>query len=432
MDRYAQRNVAPLRKKRKAAKRKSDLNYKKKGSIRNINGIVYMDFIYHGKRVRESSGLAWNEKNVLDERKKLDRIMMKIEDGAFRFKEHFPESRHVAYFTSLEQHAFGFKKTPAEVNVGEDLLAWQARRETAGVVEGRTTYGHSSYLTNYLIPFFGGMTYAELNKVVFERFIAWAKERKLKGEPITNTTINKIFTPLRMTCKDAIIENGWGGSYDPFFGFKKLPEEPSEEIFPFSLKEQKLIRAALPEFWRPYFDVAFRIGLRQSEEIGLKPGDINWEKGVIRVRRAITLDKHGKRTEGKTKNKHSVRTIKLKPFMLKALLAQKKIHKGTGGVYFFTMPDGTRVDPYRLRKDVWKPALEAAQVEPRAMKQTRHSFATNALAFNENPAWIAKVMGHKDTTMIIKVYMRFAEDLKGTPDGSGLGKAYGRLVGEDS
>ena len=235
-----------------------------------------------------------------------------------------------------------------------------------------------------------------------------------------------------MTCKDAIIENGWGTAHHPFFGFKKLPEERSEEIFLFSLKEQKLNPCGPPRNLEAAFDVAFRIGLRESEEIGLKPGDINWEKGVVRVRRAITLDKHGKRTEGKTKNKHSVRTIKLKPFMLKALLAQKKIHKGTGGVYFFTMPDGTRVDPYRLRKDVWKPALEAAQVEPRAMKQTRHSFATNALAFNENPAWIAKVMGHKDTTMIIKVYMRFAEDLKGTPDGSGLGKAYGRLVGEDS
>jgi integrase len=57
------------------------------------------------------------------------------------------------------------------------------------------------------------------------------------------------------------------------------------------------------------------------------------------------------------------------------------------------------------------------------MRQTRHSFATNALIYGD-PLWIAKVMGHRNTNMIINVYMKLIEDAKGTTDGSLLAKAY--------
>ena len=77
-----------------------------------------------------------------------------------------------------------------------------------------------------------------------------------------------------------------------------------------------------------------------------------------------------------------------------------------------------------LRRHVWTPSLKKAKVRMREMKQTRHSFATNALSFGESPLWIAKVMGHCNTEMIIKVYSRYIEDAKGTVDGDSLTRAY--------
>ncbi len=58
------------------------------------------------------------------------------------------------------------------------------------------------------------------------------------------------------------------------------------------------------------------------------------------------------------------------------------------------------------------------------MRQTRHSFATNALLYAENALWIANVLGHRNTDMIIKVYAKSIERLQGIPDGGGLAKAY--------
>lgn len=62
------------------------------------------------------------------------------------------------------------------------------------------------------------------------------------------------------------------------------------------------------------------------------------------------------------------------------------------------------------------------------MKQTRHSFATNALSCGENPLWIAKVMGHRDTDMIIKVYGKFIENASGHKDGIHLDAIYNELI----
>jgi integrase len=52
------------------------------------------------------------------------------------------------------------------------------------------------------------------------------------------------------------------------------------------------------------------------------------------------------------------------------------------------------------------------------MKQTRHSFATVALSCGESPLWIAKVMGHRNTEMVIKVYSKYIENAGGFSDGA--------------
>ena len=108
--------------------------------------------------------------------------------------------------------------------------------------------------------------------------------------------------------------------------------------------------------------------------------------------------------------------------MLEALRAQEKIYELYKGEYFFCTTTGDQVNLSNLRNRVWIPALEKAGLEYRELKQTRHSFATVALSSMENPLWIAQVMGHRNTEMIIKVYGKYIERAVGTQDGSRLDK----------
>jgi integrase len=125
---------------------------------------------------------------------------------------------------------------------------------------------------------------------------------------------------LKMICKDAAISYGWQSNFNPFFGFKRLPEGNSyENIQPFNLAEQARIIRTLPVHWKSYFMFAFSSGLRQGEQIALQPDDIDWSRNLLSVRRAFTRDDNGKVMLGETKNRYSRRVIKLTESMLKPL-----------------------------------------------------------------------------------------------------------------
>ena len=228
-----------------------------------------------------------------------------------------------------------------------------------------------------------------------------------------------------MICKNAAIKYGWGTTFNPFFGYKKLDEEgEAEKIDPFSLEEQSLIISSLPDHWKPYFRFAFCSGLRSGEQLSLRVEDVNLEKNQISIRRALTLNEEGKVIEDKAKNRYSRRTINLLPVVREILDAQMAICNDLGSNYLFCTPQGTQVQRDNLRGRVWEPALKKAGVPYRPMMQTRHSFATTALSLGENPLWIAKVMGHSTTRMVIDVYARYIENLNGTVDGGKLNDAY--------
>jgi integrase len=277
-----------------------------------------------------------------------------------------------------------------------------------------------------LEPFFGERPFSDLNLIAFDQFFSWARNQQYRGFSVSNATLNKCMTVLKMVCKSAQIYYGWSNGFDPFAGCKKLPvEDPYEKVNPFSIAEQKRLIQALPDHWKPYFKFAFCIGLRQGEQIGLKPADIDWDNQILTIRRAMTRDEHGRPVEGRTKNKYSRRSIKLLPVMMEPLIEQRCIaDQFESAEYFFCTPTGSRIHPSNFRRRVWIPALQKARLEIRDMRQTRHSFATNALSCGENPLWIANVLGHRNTEMIIKVYSKYVEKSHGSRDGQSFNALY--------
>jgi integrase len=65
------------------------------------------------------------------------------------------------------------------------------------------------------------------------------------------------------------------------------------------------------------------------------------------------------------------------------------------------------------------PTLDTAKLRRRTFYQTRHTFASNALAAGENPKWVADMLGHKSTQILFDVYERFIPRRTRT-DGSAL------------
>lgn len=423
-------------------RRKSDANRHRFGSVRRMNGYVYVDFRYLGERVRENSGFSWNEENRRQVRRMPDKIEMQIEAGKLRFAETFPKSKKREVFAAKEREVLGFQKSPKDVRFGEYIKEWLDLKSNNGTITGRTANGYAGYIRSYLKPYFGEMDFESINAHSMEEFIVWAKRRR-SGKPIKIESIKKYFVVLKMALTKAAIQYKWK-DYNPFFGFEGFKhrtddivtvetedghlivlDEEDDPILPFSIAEVKVIISALPDHWKPLFRFAASSGLRPGELICLMPHDIDWEQETVTVRRALTLDKDGHPVIGRTKNKYSRRTIRLTKSMKDALLAQQKIYDKFGGKYCFCSPTGCRVDLSNFRNQVWQKTLEQAKVDYRPIKQARHTFATLAISRGEDLSWIAKVMGHANTQMIHKHYARFIENANGTVNGSKLDGLFG-------
>jgi integrase len=125
-----------------------------------------------------------------------------------------------------------------------------------------------------------------------------------------------------------------------------------------------------------------------------------------------------------TKNMSSRRTVPLSTDLMETIRTQAEISRSFECPYLFCTPNGKRVQRDNLRGRVWAPALVAAGIDYRPMSQTRHSFATTALSAGESPLWIAKIMGHNSTLMLIEVYSKYVQDANGTQDGSLVNALY--------
>ncbi|MBU1417313.1 MAG: site-specific integrase [Proteobacteria bacterium] len=397
--------------------------------MRKINNKVYVDFYYLDERIREPSGLIWNQTNMKIVRAQLDSITVAIDKGTFNFATVFPKSKKAVYFSQRESMLPGRDLQPDNVLFKDYAWEWYQILKDSRRVTERTLLGYKSHLTLYLVPFFGERSFDGINAGVLDEFVSWARRQRFKNKTISNKTINKCMVPLKMICKRASIRYNWGRMYDPFFAYTKLGEEDhTAQVNPFDIKEQKLIISVLPKHWKPYFQFAFCSGLRQGEQMALKLKDIDWSKNTIQISRAMTLDEQGLRVEGKTKNKYSRRTLQLLPVMKEALLKQKKICEMLESKYLFCTTTGEQLNHANLSNRVWRPALKNADIQYRPMIQTRHSFATTALSLGENPLWIAHIMGHRDTDMIIKVYTKYLKNAVNNHDGKALNQIYSDAI----
>ncbi len=156
---------------------------------------------------------------------------------------------------------------------------------------------------------------------------------------------------------------------------------------------------------RRYFTIAFFSGLRPSEQIGLRWDDLDWQRKLIGVRRART-----RWGEGVTKTVAASREVHMLPAVERELRAQRAGSQ-LRSPWMFPNTQGGPLNLTNLRERVWRPALRRAGLRYRAMYQTRHTFATLALASGEDIGWVAKMLGHTSTEMVIRRYHRFIPNL---------------------
>ena len=102
--------------------------------------------------------------------------------------------------------------------------------------------------------------------------------------------------------------------------------------------------------------------------------------------------------------------IEIRPSMGEVLKTQKTQTASFKSPYVFLNTKGKPCRQDSLRWH-WVEAMKKSGLPFRRMYETRHTFASWALARGETPEWVARTLGHVDTSMVYRTYSRFIPNL---------------------
>lgn len=113
---------------------------------------------------------------------------------------------------------------------------------------------------------------------------------------------------------------------------RAMEDAPGEKLSPFTANEVMRILQAAPEddtsgWERRFLEVVFFTGMRRGEAFGLRWSNVLFDRGVIAVRRSLTI--HG---ESSPKSRRGIRDIEMLPRVRNALLEQRRWVSGRFGL----------------------------------------------------------------------------------------------------
>jgi integrase len=169
-------------------------------------------------------------------------------------------------------------------------------------------------------------------------------------------------------------------------------------------------------------DVLLTLGLRPGEALAARWSDVDLERGLLSVVRALTwvveIDADGKRRRvvafGEPKAK-SKRTLPIGPALVavlkghKAAQAQRAIKLGSAydraADLVFATPIGTPIDESHIGRRWLKPALAKAELDPSLrVYDLRHTAASQLLGLGLNVKVVSERLGHASAKMTLDVY----------------------------
>ena len=205
-----------------------------------------------------------------------------------------------------------------------------------------------------------------------------------------------------------------------------IPKGAPEEVNPLTEDEQKkLFRAMKGEEHEYLFLTDIFTGMRCGELIGLTWDCIDFERGIITIRRQIVQirERHAIYEWGTLKN-GKTRIIAPAPFVMDVLKKQKekqqkmiteagslwRIEKGFENLVF-THKDGSHLSQPTVWKQFQK-LLQKAGLEHHRVHDLRHTFAVNSLRAGDDIKTLQENMGHFSAAFTLDRYGHVTEEMR--------------------
>jgi integrase len=275
------------------------------------------------------------------------------------------------------------------------------------VIRPRSYERYEAIIRLHLVPKLGKLPLQKLTGQHLQRLYTEKLESGL-----SSTTVSAIHSMLHTALDDAIkldiLTRNVCESVSP-------PRKVHKEMKPLHPEQvRQLLEVAKGHPQEALFILALATGMRRGELLGLKWQDINFERSVLQVQRALTRMPTGlgyKETEPKTRK--SRRSIVLTAFAVEALkkhqARQLEMKKAAGEAweehdYVFCTTFGKHLHPGHDVLEELKKLLKKAGLPDVRFHDLRHSTATLLLSKGVHPKVVQEILGHSEISMTLDTY----------------------------
>ncbi|HUQ33630.1 MAG TPA: site-specific integrase [Pyrinomonadaceae bacterium] len=297
------------------------------------------------------------------------------------------------------------EQSPLTLN--DYLSNWLQTAARPRVTE-RTFDSYSELISRYAKEDLGTQKLCDLRPLHIQKLYA-----DMQGRGLSARTVRYLHAVLSSALKQAV---RWGMLSRNPAELVNLPRQVRKEMQAFSPKEATaFLNAAAKDRWGVLFVFALATGMRPEEYLGLQWKDLDLDKGVVTVRRAIIWRATGGGWHfGEPKTVRSRRSIPLPASTLRSLKEHRRIQAEerlkAGAAYqqhdlVFATSEGSPLMPRNLKRRHFRPILKAAKLpDDFRLYDLRHSCATLLLAAGENPKVVSERLGHASITLTLDVY----------------------------
>ena len=290
----------------------------------------------------------------------------------------------------------------------DDYLDRWLQNAAKGRVRERTFDDYSDLLKRYVRPALGKIRLCDLRPLDIQNLYTSMQDSGLSARTVryTHAVLN---SALKQAVKWLML------SQNPA-ALVELPKLTRKEMAALSVDEAaRFLAAASADRFALLFALALSTGMRPEEFLGLQWKDIDLERGIATVQRALVWrdKKQGWQfTEPKTAK--SRRSIPLPASIVRSLTSHKarqgEQRLKAGKKYEnHDLVFATRKGAPLMRRNIvrchFRPILEKAGL-PASIRlyDLRHTCATLLLAANEHPKVVSERLGHSNITLTLDTY----------------------------
>jgi integrase len=259
-----------------------------------------------------------------------------------------------------------------------------------------TSYKHLTGL--YIIPYIGSLKLTQLRPDHLSNLYSQLLEKGL-----SRRTVQYTHAIIHRALKQALL---WGLVSRNVAELVSAPRPAKKVPVTLTIEEvKKFLETVKDDRLYPLYILSFSTGMRQGELLGLKWEDIDFEKGIISVKRTLTWINGKGFVEGEPKSDKSRRSIIVPEIALAAF--KERASEG----YVFQTSNGTPFEATNINR-YFKASLKKAGLPIIRFHDMRHTVATLLLSEGTHPKVVQELLGHSQIGITIDLYSHMLPTLQ--------------------